>query len=502
MDLSVILNVHNETEYLEDTLSSLAKSITFAAKKGVKIELVIVCDNSPDILVQKVNTLKTKKLFNLKVLRVNNRSLSLSRNDGIEIADGKYIATADGDDLVSEDYFFQSYCHLEKQNNKNVVAFPQFVMEFGNRYFIYKYVDSTLLSVCDFAYCNPYGSRIILRKEFFLNRKFKHMSRSGEFAYEDWDFNCYLRSINCIFSVVPNAVLFYRQRNDSIMDETGSTKFIPDNELFNPEFYVKQAALSNPNKKLINREIQRTLKQPLTQKLKNDILDQGSIEPQILKLQTVQPKSILQSIPRKHWAYALVDLFHLTGSAIYQQIYLISGTKEELKKLSSNSLPSPSLIVKTLNKGSSAPFYDLMLKDSNCFFLDYHEKLKEVSKETQKKLLIRFLLSIRSNNGKFTDFTQKTFFPIASPTKNSPSLSSAVWSRLGNYFTPSNWHNISRDDVVDQLKKAKITPFTDDARIREIASYLKKYKKVYSIARRLYYSNFVNNFRLLIKKNN
>jgi glycosyltransferase involved in cell wall biosynthesis len=63
----------------------------------------------------------------IKTIEVENGSLGPSRNDGIEIADGKYILTADADDLMSFDAIYKSYITAES-HQRDCVVFPEFLM--------------------------------------------------------------------------------------------------------------------------------------------------------------------------------------------------------------------------------------------------------------------------------------------------------------------------------------------------------------------------------------
>lgn len=61
-----------------------------------------------------------------KIVKVKNCSLGPSRNDGISLAKGEFVAVADCDDLVSSNYFYDSYIFLKKEEKikGRVIVFP------------------------------------------------------------------------------------------------------------------------------------------------------------------------------------------------------------------------------------------------------------------------------------------------------------------------------------------------------------------------------------------
>ncbi|CDE76695.1 uncharacterized protein BN692_01508 [Sutterella sp. CAG:521] len=156
MDISIVLNLHDEAEYVSKTLESLEQAMVYAVKRGVQIELIVVIDNEKD----DIGTIVEQFNFSVpsKIIKVKNCSLGPSRNDGISLARGEFVAVADGDDLVSANYFYDSFVFIKKleKNKDRVIVFPEYVMHFDRFCFITKFVDSDQFSAEDFAYFNPY----------------------------------------------------------------------------------------------------------------------------------------------------------------------------------------------------------------------------------------------------------------------------------------------------------------------------------------------------------
>jgi len=91
MKVSVVMPVYNEGKYLDKSISSILNQ-TFK-----DFELIIVNDKSTDNSLKIIKSYKDKriKLVNLK----KNVGFPQSRNEGLKIAKGEYIALLDGDDI-------------------------------------------------------------------------------------------------------------------------------------------------------------------------------------------------------------------------------------------------------------------------------------------------------------------------------------------------------------------------------------------------------------------
>lgn len=121
--ISVVMCVYNtKEEYLIEAVKSILNQ-TYQ-----NLELIIVDDASS-------NDLYTSPLFNDKKISIvrneKNKGPSYSRNLGIDLARGSYIAFMDSDDISSLDRLEKQYSFLEL--NKDYVAVSSWYREFQNR---------------------------------------------------------------------------------------------------------------------------------------------------------------------------------------------------------------------------------------------------------------------------------------------------------------------------------------------------------------------------------
>ncbi len=96
-DISVIIPVYNVEKYLNECVDSLIKQkYDFS-----KIEVILVNDGSPDNSLEICKEYESK-YDNIKVIDQPNSGVSVSRNNGIKAATGKYIMLLDSDDFLSK----------------------------------------------------------------------------------------------------------------------------------------------------------------------------------------------------------------------------------------------------------------------------------------------------------------------------------------------------------------------------------------------------------------
>lgn len=92
MRFSIIIPAHNAADRIRNALESIKKQ-TFT-----DYELIVICDSCDD------NTAEIAKEYTDKVLKVHNHRDGLTRNAGLDIANGEYILFMDDDDWWLHEY--------------------------------------------------------------------------------------------------------------------------------------------------------------------------------------------------------------------------------------------------------------------------------------------------------------------------------------------------------------------------------------------------------------
>ena len=241
-DVTVILNCHNEDSYIEATMRSLKECVDYATHRGVSVEIVVILDNPTKFLKNYFKNNSHLDGVISKVIEVHNYSLGVSRNDGVKQSAGKYIVTADADDLISRNFIYCGYKKAEdifERTGRDCCLIPEFVYVFGDVKIITKFVSSDYFSPCDMVNFHPFCSRILIKRDLLERFSYRDLNKKSGFAFEDWDLNRRLYQNGVLIDVVPETVLFYRRRDNSIMSSSDYIKLPPYCSLMNPGNFLK-----------------------------------------------------------------------------------------------------------------------------------------------------------------------------------------------------------------------------------------------------------------------
>ena len=108
--VSVIIPVYNCEKFLRECIDSLR------AQTLCEIEMIFVCDASPD------NSLAILREYEAKDERIRvvafekNRGVSAARNAGIELAAGEYVIFCDSDDWIEPQMYERLYAIAKEKD--------------------------------------------------------------------------------------------------------------------------------------------------------------------------------------------------------------------------------------------------------------------------------------------------------------------------------------------------------------------------------------------------
>lgn len=107
--ISVIIPVYNVENYLKRCLDSII------GQTLKDIEIICINDGSTDSSLQILQEY-AKNDSRIKIINQENKGLSVTRNNGIEIAQGEFIGFVDSDDYISDNFFEELYKSAIKNN--------------------------------------------------------------------------------------------------------------------------------------------------------------------------------------------------------------------------------------------------------------------------------------------------------------------------------------------------------------------------------------------------
>ena len=97
--ISVIIPVFNTGQYLHKCLKSII------GQKNIDLEIIIINDGSTDESTEILRNYQEEFPDLITLFEQENKGMSVARNKGIEIANGKYLGFVDSDDWISEEMY-------------------------------------------------------------------------------------------------------------------------------------------------------------------------------------------------------------------------------------------------------------------------------------------------------------------------------------------------------------------------------------------------------------
>lgn len=122
--ITIIVGIYKGEKYLSECLNSII------TQDYENLEIILVNDGSPDNS-GKIADFYSNKDSRIKVIHQENKGVSASRNNALEISNGEYVCILDQDDIISNDYITYFYNLIE--NNKAEIALTPHVDKFSSK---------------------------------------------------------------------------------------------------------------------------------------------------------------------------------------------------------------------------------------------------------------------------------------------------------------------------------------------------------------------------------
>jgi len=231
IQVSAVLNVHNEEDLIGRSFNSLKKCIKHAADNNIKTELIIIADNpSNGIITYFENNNDSSYEFYV----VYFQDPSLSRNFGAEKSNGKYIVFFDGDDLWSSNWLTECLIASEKSRN-DIICHPEASLYFEQKNQIFFHADSEEdnFNAWQLIENNYWTSQVFLKREVFLANPQFHLNIENGFGYEDWQWNCMTLAKNIQHKIIAGTYHFIRNKKMSqSVSSRNNNCLLPPSSLF------------------------------------------------------------------------------------------------------------------------------------------------------------------------------------------------------------------------------------------------------------------------------
>lgn len=178
--VTVLMSVYNGMPYLPDSVKSVLNQ-TYA-----NFELLIIEDGSTDDSLKYLKELKDQRVR----IEINQTNLGMaaSLNRGLLLAQGKYIARLDADDISLPERIQQQINYLENNQEMELCgSYAQAISETGEALYVWKQVSSPLEIGWKILFKNPFiHSSVMFRRDTVLRRSITYHDLSGAEDYQFW----------------------------------------------------------------------------------------------------------------------------------------------------------------------------------------------------------------------------------------------------------------------------------------------------------------------------
>ena len=243
IDITVVLNTHNEGILAHPTVLSLQRAKLHAEHQGLTVEVLVVQDKpSPETL----EYFSECKMLDFTTLPVSFGDLGLSRNAGTQAAKGNWIAFLDADDLWGLNWL--TACHRAATGEaREVVWHPEANQYFAMDPYIFVHVDmeDPAFDLLTLTTNNYWTALSFAKRELYLSHPYPPTLLEKHLGYEDWSWNTHTISRGVLHKVVPGTVHFVRQKPVSLVRQVANRSSLMYPTLLFKKFMDNQEKCKN-----------------------------------------------------------------------------------------------------------------------------------------------------------------------------------------------------------------------------------------------------------------
>jgi glycosyltransferase involved in cell wall biosynthesis len=224
--ISIVINAHREGLIALPSFRSASRAKALAESHGITVEMIVIIDKGDD-LTKEITAGWTES--NLSVIYVNNGDSGLSRNDGVAVAHGEWIAFLDADDLWAETWLINGFAAAIKDNRK-IVWHPEINLYFGRHPHIYRHVDmeSKEFQLSSLLINNHWTALCMTTRKLLLETPYPMTNLEEQIGHEDWGWNLETIANGALHKVVPGTGHAIRQKlQNSLLGQANAVGVLP-----------------------------------------------------------------------------------------------------------------------------------------------------------------------------------------------------------------------------------------------------------------------------------
>lgn len=225
MDVTVILNAHQEGCLARPSIRSLMDSLAHAGERGVSTEVIVVLDNADADTIEQFSCHADTRW---RLERTHFADTGQARNHGVRCANGRFAAFLDGDDLFSVNWLAEAF-RAATDESRLAVWHPELNIYFGHAERIFYHVDMDMEGWSDIQVIasNPWTSLVFAPVELLRQVPYPASDIPQQIGYEDWAWNEATVAAGVVHKVAPDTAHFIRvKRQGSVLARTNGLRSI------------------------------------------------------------------------------------------------------------------------------------------------------------------------------------------------------------------------------------------------------------------------------------
>ena len=254
--ISVIIPVYKVEKFLKRCLDSVL-SQTFS-----DFEIVCVNDGSPDncdVILKKYEEIDNR----IKVIRQPNQGLSVARNTGLKIAQGKYIFFIDSDDAI-QPQTFEIAIHFSNEKQADLVVWQSIYsdgIEVPDKKFNFEKINvKQIVEPLFYRSERPYKISSVVWNKLYKRELLRDVYFIPGVHYEDISFSFSIMAKYPKTVIIPIPLYLYTKHEKSITQQKPTLKLIRDYHIaINSIYDTCQKSLGRRELKHIRNHILRPL---------------------------------------------------------------------------------------------------------------------------------------------------------------------------------------------------------------------------------------------------
>jgi glycosyltransferase involved in cell wall biosynthesis len=227
MDITAVINAHDEGLLAQASLLSLHKSVLRARAAGLSVEILAVLDRADSLTAAMLDNFSAQN-ESCSVYSIDVGDLGLARNHAARNAKGKWIAFLDADDIWSSNWLTSAHAAANSES-REVVWHPEVNVYFENSVHLMTHVDmdDPDFNISRLACANAWTSLCFVRTGLLREVPYPMSDlRSGK-GYEDWSWNMEVIDQGAIHKVVRGSAHAVRRRTRSLLTRTNALQCLP-----------------------------------------------------------------------------------------------------------------------------------------------------------------------------------------------------------------------------------------------------------------------------------